>query len=271
MRKMLIIYFLLGILILSLFSCSSIARKFIFFPQPISEERLLKIKNDYKNVEDITIQTKDNHILHGWLVKNVSNRDVPLIIYFGGNAEEVSFNIDEIYNKYDFNFAFFNYRGFGNSTGTPQEKYLFEDSILIYDYFTKRNDIKISDISTIGRSLGSGISVYLAANRNIKNLILITPYDSIENVAKERFPSIIVNLVLKDKFNSLEYIKGVKSHVLVLAAENDSVIPPIHAAKLYENIPGKKKYILIYNLNHNDFGLGYIFNNFIVNFFNENH
>jgi uncharacterized protein len=144
------------------------------------------------------------------------------VILFGGNADDVSNYLGTfaaaIPKK---NLFLVNYRGYSGSTGTPSEEALFADALAVYDHVQSR----FSNISVVGRSLGTGVAVYLAANRRIDKLVLITPYDSIENVAKNHFPIFPIGLLLKDKFDSAARVKDIRAKTLILVAEDDRTIP----------------------------------------------
>ncbi|MBL4762557.1 MAG: alpha/beta hydrolase [Gammaproteobacteria bacterium] len=144
------------------------------------------------------------------------------ILYFGGNGEAV------INNAGNFNHLFsnktvylVNYRGYAGSTGTPTESHLFADAQLVYDIFSDRH----KSISVIGRSLGSGVAIYLASTRTIDKLVLVTPYNSIANIAQDQYPMFPISLMLKDKYNSAGRVKNIASQTLILLAEHDNVVP----------------------------------------------
>ncbi len=121
-----------------------------------------------------------------------------------------------------------NYRGYGGSTGSPSQAALFQDALAIYDH-VKANHLAVS---TIGWSLGSGVATYLASERDINKLVLITPFDSILNVAKHQYPLYPIEQLLRDHYNSAAIAPKVDSKVLILIAEEDRLIPPAHAEKL---------------------------------------
>lgn len=126
-----------------------------------------------------------------------------------------------------------NYRGYGGSTGSPSQDGLFKDALSIYDHIVKKHQ----SISAIGRSLGSGIAIHLATQRDIHKLALITPYDSIASVAQATYPVYPISLLLKDHYDSLSMAGKLSSQILMLIAEHDRVIPPAHAYKLAAAIP----------------------------------
>ena len=103
----------------------------------------------------------------------------------------------------------------------------------------------------IGRSLGSGVASYLAANREVSKLVLITPYDSISNVAQSHYPVFPAKWLMKDKFESIKYAPSINSKVLILYVENDQVVPMIHTKNLLKALPGAQSQ-LIQDAAHND-------------------
>ena len=115
-----------------------------------------------------------------------------------------------------------------------------------------KENVDKNKVVLLGRSLGSGVAVNLSVKRDVAGLILVTPYDTIENVAMEHFPKILVKMILRDKYRSIEYSKNIKAPALLLAAEKDRVIPPKHAEELYKHISSDKKMIIIKDTGHND-------------------
>lgn len=224
----------------------------LFFPQHISEERLETIKKEFPDAEELSLTSSDGVRIHGWFVKDSAVENSPAFIYFGGNAEEVSWMIPELKKFKGRSLILFNYRGYGQSAGTPGEKEIFEDSLMIYDYVSSREDVRKEDISTIGRSMGSAVSVYLAENRPIKKTILVSPPDSIENIAKEVFPYVAVSLILKHPFDSLSRAPNISTPALFVIAEKDTLVKPEHSLKLAIAWGGEKDVVIIEGKNHND-------------------
>jgi pimeloyl-ACP methyl ester carboxylesterase len=223
----------------------------IFYPRPITEEILNNIRKEYKNAEEINIKTSDNINLHGWLVKNSSSGKCPLIIYFGGNAEEVSHLVSDARNIKNWSLAAMNYRGYGLSQGKPGEKELFEDALNIYDYFSKRQDVDNTRMVVMGRSLGSGVAIYLAQQRSAKGIILVSPYDSIVSVAQEQFPFAPVSLILRHRFDSLSRAPLIKIPLLAFIGTADKTVLPWHSKRLIEKWGGHYTVKIIDKESHN--------------------
>lgn len=154
-----------------------------------------------------------------WAVQR-SNR--PALIYFGGNAEDVSVNLPffkQLAPQYSL--YLMNYRGFGGSSGTPTEAALYADSLALYDKIKN----KYNEILVIGRSLGTGIATYLAAHRKVKGVVLVTPYSSMAALASHHYPLMPVSPLIKDRYESARYAAEITVPVLALIAENDEIIP----------------------------------------------
>lgn len=152
------------------------------------------------------------------------------LIYFGGNAEDVSYNLSSFSAAFpDHAIYLLNYRGYGGSTGSPSEAALFADALALYDKLRSEHQ----NIMVIGRSLGSGVAVYLASQRPVARLVLVTPYDSLQNLASRQFPYLPVRWLLLDKFESWKYAAKVTAPTLLIAAEHDEVIPRSSTDSLY--------------------------------------
>lgn len=177
----------------------------------------------------------------------------PALLYFGGNAEDVGANIA------DFDAAFpgravylVNYRGYGGSTGRPSEAALISDAEAIYDSLRVRHE----PIAVIGRSLGSGVAVALAAHRPVDRLVLITPFDSIANVAADHFPWLPVRWLVRDRYDSLQRIGAVHAPTLMVVAEHDEVVFRARSDALIAALsPSLRHTILVTGATHNDVSL----------------
>jgi len=170
--------------------------------------------------------------LRGWLVRAQPNPDpAPILIYFGGNAEEVSWLISTADKYAGWSLLAVNYRGYGASEGKPGEAELFRDALQLYDFAAKR--AAGGRVAVMGRSLGSGVAVHLAANRPAAGVILVSPYDSVVSVAQGVYPFLPVNLMLRHRFDSLGRAAAIKAPLLCLVASDDRVIPRAHSERLY--------------------------------------
>jgi pimeloyl-ACP methyl ester carboxylesterase len=152
------------------------------------------------------------------------------LLYFGGNAEDVSLSLPAFSSAFPDRALFLlHYRGYGGSSGKPSEEAIQSDALALFD----RVHLEYSDIAVVGRSLGSGVAIRLAGNRPVSSLVLVTPYDSIQELAARQFPYFPIRWLLTDKFESWRYAPAIRVPTLLLAAANDEVIPRSSTEKLY--------------------------------------
>lgn len=172
------------------------------------------------------------------------------LIYFGGNAETVlNSAYDLLVNLPDYSLYLFNYRGYSGSTGKPSEAGIYADALLLYQYLQPRH----RSISLIGRSLGSGVATYVAAHAEIEKLILITPFDSIEHLAQDRFMLYPMRILLKDKFDSQARVPMIRAQTRVILAANDKIVPQKNSQNLIQAFPAAQiKFSSIAGTQHND-------------------
>jgi pimeloyl-ACP methyl ester carboxylesterase len=152
------------------------------------------------------------------------------LVYFGGNAEDVSANLPSFAQAFpDHAIYLLHYRGYGGSSGSPTEAALQSDALDLFDHVNKTH----ADVTVVGRSLGSGVAVWVASQRPVSRLILVTPYNSLQELAVQRFPYLPVSWLLVDKFESWKYAAQVTVPTLLIAAEHDELIPAASTEKLY--------------------------------------
>ncbi|MCA1794601.1 MAG: alpha/beta hydrolase [Desulfotignum sp.] len=226
------------------------SRKLLYFPVSITPERLAYITARIPGVEEIQIPVEKKVVLHGWfLQKDLAG--LPTIFYFGGNAEEVSLNLEDYAAKISANVVLVNYRGYGLSTGSPAEDLLKSDALAIYDHMAERFGLDPARCAAWGRSLGSSIAAHLVLERDLGRQILTCPFDSIQNVAAGYYPSWLVNLVLQDRHRTIDFSPRITSPTLVLAAADDEVIAFSHTQKLYDSLTCPKQLVPIPGAGHN--------------------
>jgi uncharacterized protein len=245
--KILVVSYFLFALILYFFQ-----RRFLYFPQKnagVVSAKKLEVRNG-------------ETVLRGWVINEGKEN---AILYYGGNAESIEYNIPffkDIFDKYTV--YLLNYRGYGMSDGTPTEPVLHKDAIHIYDEI---ND-KHNKISLIGRSLGTAVATYVASKRHVDRLVLITPFDSISKVAQQIYWMYPMFLLLKDKFESDRCIKDITAETMIIAAENDEVIPRKRTEALISKFkPEKLTVKIIKGTGHNSISMSPEFSRDLIIFF----
>jgi pimeloyl-ACP methyl ester carboxylesterase len=192
-------------------------RSFIYYPQPKSagDAPMLTLNVDGERI----------------LVNIHGNTGPDAVIYFGGNAENVSGSLPTLADAFPERSLYaMNYRGYGGSTGKPSETAIIADALALFD----RVHVDHPRIIVIGRSLGSGVAIHIASERPVERLVLITPYDSLLTIAAGQFGFFPLRWLMLDKFESWRYAPKIKIPTLLIAAENDEVIPYASTKSLYD-------------------------------------
>src|SRR5690606_22061071 len=140
------------------------------------------------------------------------------------------------------------YRGFPGSTGSPSETGLLTDGLAAFDWLAAKGEDK--PILVIGRSLGSGVAVNTAAERDALGLVLLSPYDSVANVAQSRYFYLPARYLIRDPFDSTDRIGRVKEPKLIIHGDADTVIPIRFGQALYDAAPEPKRFIKLQGASH---------------------
>ncbi|WP_079201066.1 alpha/beta hydrolase [Pseudomonas sp. CC6-YY-74] len=211
-------------------------RSLIYFPQPLSisqPDTLLRLPVDDGEV----------------LVSVRPHAGPNALIYFGGNAEDVSLNLAEFSQAFPEHALYLlHYRGFAGSAGSPSEEAIQRDALALFDRVHAAHPQTV----VMGRSLGTGVAIRLASQRPASRLLLITPFDSLQTIAARQFPFLPIKWLLKDKFESSTYAARIKVPTLLIAAEQDEIIPRSSTEALYRHFaPGVATLKVIPDKGHN--------------------
>ena len=174
-----------------------------------------------------------------WIVGDrASDPSAPALLYFGGNAEDVAGDIEPFRAAFPQRAVYLvNYRGYGGSSGSPTEDGLVADAEAIFDAVRARHPS--GPIAVMGRSLGSGVAVHLASQRPVERLVLVTPFDSLVNVARTHFRWLPVGILMRDRFDSAATVRSgaVRAPSLVVIATDDEIVPAVRGEALARAFP----------------------------------
>lgn len=213
-------------------------RQLIYFPQ------LTQVDAGQTN---LSLQSGDV-TLRGWVVNPGQQR---AILYFGGNAERVEASRGDFARWFPGGTVYLlAYRGYGASEGVPSERALVEDATALYDHVRQRHPDRSIDV--IGRSLGSGVASALAGKRQVRRLVLVTPFDSLAAVASTHYPWVPVDWLLRDRYESAQHLAGYRGPVLVVRAGLDEVVPPASTTRLTAAIRPAPSVLVLQDAGHND-------------------
>jgi len=185
-------------------------------------------------IEKVKIKTQDNIELLSWY-HNKNLNDYKTILFLHGNAGSLENRIHKInhFKDMNVNFLIIAWRGFSGNKGKPTEKGLYEDASSAIRWL-KSKGIKENNLIIYGESLGTGIATELAQNKNFAGIILESPFTSMIEAGKDKYPFLPVKLLLKDKYESNKKIKNINSPILIMHGKVDNIVPFHMGKKMYE-------------------------------------
>lgn len=221
-------------------------RRFIYFPEPV---RTLPAAAGLPEVAERTLETPDGEKLIAWYGKAKPGQ--PTLLYFHGNGGALEFRSASFRRYLDHGLGMFmlSYRGYSGSTGSPSEKANVADAKLAYEALQKEG-VPPQDVIIYGESLGSGVAVQVATEKAASGVILDSPFTSIAELAAGLYPWLPVNLLLKDRYDSIGHIRDVHMPVLIVHGEADDVVPVEMGRRLFAAANEPKAIITIPGLGH---------------------
>lgn len=238
MQKMLgFISFCLGVYALACLALFFMQRSYIYYP--VAKPMLAAPRTSTLAVPGTEVKVSERPV-----------QGTQALIYLGGNAEDVTASLPVLEAAFP-NRALYllHYRGYLGSAGAPSEAALVSDALALFDHVAREHP----DVVVVGRSLGSGIAVQVASRRRVNQLVLVTPYDSLQEIAAVHFPYFPVRWLLRDKYESWRYAPQVQAPTLLIAAEHDTIIPASSTKRLLSRFPaGVAVMRVIGGVGHND-------------------
>ena len=246
-RFKIVVYILFSLYMIIGTSLFFFQEKLLFLPTSLAQDYEFEFSVPF---EEVFLNTDDGSKLNAVHFKIESPKGV--ILYFHGNAGDLQRwgEITAYFTQYNYDVLVMDYRTYGKSTGTLSETALYKDAQLFYDYAL--NTYPENKIVIYGRSLGTGIATKIAADNDPQQLILETPYSSIADVAKHRFPFFPVKLLLNYKLPTDQFIKDVSCPITIFHGTEDKVVPYKFGKQLVDiNLPNLN-FITIEGGKHNN-------------------
>ena len=193
--------------------------------------------------EDLNLETEDGVRIHAWYVPADSPRGS--VIFFHGNAGNIGDRLDtvRILNALGVNALIVEYRGYGRSTGQPGEAGTYLDARAAWDYMTQVRDVPAREIVVFGRSLGSAVAAWLAAEHQPAGLILESGFTSVPDLGAELYPWLPVRLLSRYRYDTRAQLGRVHVPVLVAHSPQDEVIPYEHGRALFAAAPDSSRFL----------------------------
>ena len=223
--------------------------------------------------EDVTITSEDGLTLHGWLLKSeriehsteTSAPKSPLVLYFPGNAQHRFGRLNDLqdFTALGCDVLIFDYRGYAENDGSPNETAIASDALAIWDYAVKSLRVEPERLFLFGESLGGAVAVRLAqtlCERQTPPAGLITnaTFASVPRLAARHYPLFPFRWLVLDRWPSVERIGEVTCPLLMFHGSADEIVPIDEGRRLFTAAPDcshdgcRKTFVEIHGAGHND-------------------
>ncbi|MHC4069293.1 MAG: alpha/beta hydrolase [Planctomycetota bacterium] len=201
--------------------------------------------------EKVTYKSEDGLNISAWYVPADNSRLT--ILFCHGNGGNMMHRLDSIniFNNLGLNCFLFDYRGYGNSEGTPSEEGTYMDAMGAYKWLTAEKKVPPDDIIIFGRSLGASVAAHLASRVEARTLIIESAFTSYVDIGRKFYPYMPVRWFARFSYETIEYIKKVHYPLMIIHSRNDDLVPFDFALELHEVANEPKELVEIFG-SHND-------------------
>ena len=186
--------------------------------------------------EDTWIETSDGERLHGWFVPAGNSRGT--LLFFHGNAGNISHRLQSllIFNRLGLDVLMIDYRGYGQSSGTPGEQGTYLDARAAWDYLLDERGVAANRVVIFGRSLGGAVGAWLASRDDVSpaGLVVESTFSSGLDMGRRLYPVLPVRLITRIDYPVKDYVTAIDSPLLVIHSRDDEIIPFDMARTVFE-------------------------------------
>lgn len=231
-------------------------------PVAALEKSLVFVPSPYPNgnwspagltFEDAWFRSADGTQLHGWYVPH--DRPRAVILFCHGNAGNVTHRARALRALHDWvgaSVLVFDYRGYGKSKGAPSEEGVLADARAARAWLARRAGIDENEIVLLGRSLGGGVAVDLAAADGARALVLESTFTSLPDVAAAAYPLLPVRMLMQTRLDSASKIGNYHGPLLESHGDADKVVPYKLGRRLFQAANEPKQFLTIRRGGHNE-------------------
>lgn len=234
------------------FLWTQLESKFIFFP---TRELEFNPSHAALAYEDVAFVTEKGRMLHGWFIPGTSGGHGITWLWLHGNGGNISHRVEDlamIHHRLGVHILIFDYQGYGRSEGKPTEKGTYQDARAAVEYLVNKPDVDPEKIVYFGRSLGSAVAVNLAVEKPPLGLVLVSPFSSLEDMARLSYPFLPVGWLTRGRYDSISQIPSVKRPVLIVHGLLDETVPVAQGMKLFDAANEPKRFQALPAAAHND-------------------
>lgn len=182
---------------------------------------------------DVTLSTSDGIDLAAWYI--ASPNAPATVLFCHGNAGSISDRLQllRFFHDLGVNVLIFDYRGYGESEGTPDEPGTYVDVRAAWDYLLESRQLDAAQVVVFGRSLGAAVASHLATQVSPAAVILEAPFVSVPDVAATFVPFLPVRLLSRYSYSNLDNVRHIASPLLVIHSRDDELIPFEHGERVF--------------------------------------
>lgn len=205
--------------------------------------------------EELQLRTDDGIGLHGWYIPAAKARGTVLFLH--GNGGNISHRLDSalMFQRLGYDMLIFDYRGYGNSGGTPSEEGTYRDAMAAWKYLAEQRHISSCRIVLYGESMGAAVAAQLATREKPAALVIASGFTSVPDMAQHLYPYLPARWLTHIRYDTREYLRKVTAPVLVAHSPQDDIVPFEQGKALFAAANPPKQFLELAG-GHND---GFIF------------
>ncbi len=192
--------------------------------------------------EEAWFETDDGKTLHGWYLPHHESDQI--LLFSHGNAGNIAYRLGllEMMHRNGLSVFIYDYRGFGQSEGRPNERGVYRDVRAAWNYLTEGLEYRPDQIVLYGRSLGGPVSAHLAADVEPSGLIIESTFTSLKDLVSDIYP-FVPTLLVRQQFDTIDYLSKTMVPVLILHSRDDRLIGIHHGKRLYEEANRPRRFV----------------------------
>jgi fermentation-respiration switch protein FrsA (DUF1100 family) len=240
-----------GILIGATLLLVFLEKQLIYYPGRVLDDTPKSVDLAF---EDVFIDAGDGVKIHGWFIKTTADPMAPTVLFSHGNAGNIANRLDRIAGLRELgaNFLLYDYRGYGQSSGEPDEEGTYRDGRAAYDYLVNTRRVDPTRIVLMGESLGCAITLQVALDRKAAGVVLEAPFASIPHMARAIYPFLPVGLFVRTRYDNVDKAARLKAPLFVAQGTLDEIIPIAQGRMVFEAASEPKEFMAIEGAHHNN-------------------
>lgn len=232
---------------------AALEHTFLFFP---TQQIVWTPAAQGLDYEDAWLDTADGVRIHAWFVPGNANEDRPALIFFHGNAGNIShrvFNLELLHRHLGLPVLIVSYRGYGQSEGKASESGLYHDARAAQRWLVDKGFPSERQVF-FGRSLGAAVALQLALEQRPAGLILESPFTSVAAMGRHHYKILypLLGWLVDARFDNLTKISDLRAPLMIIHGRRDTIVPPFMAEKLFSRAAEPKQLVWLNHAGHND-------------------